>query len=113
MICLGSIADIEEGQSKGLESGNHYLFAVKKDGQVYLYLNSCPHLGTPLEWQEDKFLDADGALIQCSTHGALFEIATGHCLAGPCKGQFLKQVPYFNDNGLLMVDEQNLRGPAF
>jgi nitrite reductase/ring-hydroxylating ferredoxin subunit len=113
VICLGSTEDIAEGQSKGQETGNTYLFAVKKDGQVYLYLNSCPHLGTPLEWQEDKFLDPDGALIQCSTHGALFEIESGHCLVGPCQGQFLKAVPFFNDNGLIMVEEKNLRGPAF
>lgn len=113
MICLGSFDDIPEGQSRGLEHGNHYLFGVRRDGQLYLYLNRCPHLGTPLEWQENKFLDADGALIQCSTHGALFQIENGQCLVGPCKGQYLKAVPFWLDNGLIMVDESKLGGPAF
>ena len=113
MICVGSTSDIQEGTSRGIETGDHYLFAVKKDGVVYLYMNRCPHLGTPLEWEQDKFLDPDGALIQCSTHGALFAIESGHCLAGPCKGQYLKAVPFLEDNGLMMVDEKHLRGPAF
>ncbi len=80
MITLCHIDDIEEGCSKGFEVLNKYLFAVKKDGRTYLYYNYCPHLGTPLEWQEDQFLDSDGALIQCSTHGALFLIENGQCI---------------------------------
>ncbi|MEX0618902.1 MAG: Rieske (2Fe-2S) protein [Pseudohongiellaceae bacterium] len=105
MICVASVHDIQEGCSRGIEYGNHYLFAVKKDDQVYLYRNRCPHLGTPLEWEEDRFLDSDGALIQCSTHGALFQIETGHCLAGPCQGKYLQAVPFIVDSGLMMVEE--------
>lgn len=108
MICVGSSADIAEGQSKGFDLEGAYLFAVKRDDQVYLYRNSCPHLGTPLEWQEDTFLDPDGALIQCATHGALFEIESGRCISGPCLGQRLQAVPYILDNGLIMVEESSL-----
>ena len=107
MICVGSVIDIEEGASKGFDVEGAYFFAVKRDDKVYLYRNSCPHLGTPLEWEEDKFLDSDGSLIICSTHGALFEIETGRCLAGPCKGQYLQAVSYILDNGLLMVEEKH------
>lgn len=108
MITVMAIDDLEEGSSKGLEINNLYLFAVKKDDQVYLYWNRCPHLGTPLEWEEDRFLDADGALIQCSTHGALFQIENGLCLVGPCKGKSLQLIPYIVDNGLMMVEEKYL-----
>jgi len=108
MICVGSSTDIVEGQSKGLDIDGAYLFAVKKDNQIYLYRNSCPHLGTPLEWEEDTFLDPDGTLIQCATHGALFEIETGHCISGPCQGQYLRAVPFVLDNELIMVDESHL-----
>ena len=109
MICIGSLSDIEEGTSKGFDLENAFLFAVKRDDNIYLYKNYCPHLGTPLEWEEDRFLDADGSLIQCSTHGALFEIDTGVCLAGPCKGQSLTPIPFIIDNELIMVDEKHLR----
>ena len=111
MISLLAIDDIEEGTSRGLEVNNLYLFAVKKDDQITLYFNRCPHLGTPLEWEEDRFLDADGALIQCSTHGALFRIEDGRCLAGPCKGKYLLAVPFIIDKGIIMVEAKHLRPP--
>ena len=110
MICIGSKEDFPEGASKGIEIDGCYLFAVKKDDHLYLYRNWCPHLGTPLEWEEDKFLDPEGALIQCSTHGALFEIESGQCLAGPCRGQYLRKVEYVVDNQLVMVDITSLQG---
>lgn len=94
MTVLCHIDEIPEDGSKGLEVGEHNLFAVKKDGQVYLYHNQCPHLGVELNWQEDQFLDMDNALIQCATHGALFIIEDGECVAGPCQGQRLVPVPF-------------------
>ncbi len=111
MICAITRDEIDEGASKGIEVANTFLFAVKKDDQIFLYRNRCPHLGTPLEWQEDRFLDADGALIQCSTHGALFQIEDGHCLAGPCKGKYLEAIPFVEENGMIMVDEAAIPPP--
>ena len=108
MISLIATDDIEEGTSKGIDIDNYYMFAVKKDDQIHLYWNRCPHLGTPLEWEEDRFLDADGALIQCSTHGALFRIEDGHCMAGPCKGMHLQKIAFIIDSGMIMVSEDQL-----
>ncbi len=105
MIELTDINDIEEDTSKGFEINNQYLFVVRKDGGCYVYWNRCPHLGTPLEWEEDRFLDADGALIQCSTHGALFQIDTGLCLAGPCKGKSLQAIDFTMEGNKIMVEE--------
>ncbi len=109
MISLIDTADIEEGTSRGIELDNHYMFAVKKDDQLFLYWNRCPHLGTPLEWEENRFLDSDAALIQCSTHGALFQIEDGRCLAGPCKGKHLQAIPFIVVNGMITVEESALR----
>ena len=103
MTVLCHIDDIPEQQSKGFKLGNDNLFAVKKAGQVYLYRNSCPHLGVELNWQEDKFLDMDGMLIQCSTHGALFLIEDGECVAGPCQGQQLQKVDFEIIDGQLTL----------
>jgi nitrite reductase/ring-hydroxylating ferredoxin subunit len=112
MISIISADEIEEGTSKGIEVNELYMFAVKKDAKVFLYWNRCPHLGTPLEWEEDRFLDPDGALIICSTHGALFEIEGGRCLAGPCKGKHLQAIPFILDKGMVMVEESALRAPT-
>jgi len=61
-------------------------FIVKKDDSFFGYVNRCPHLGRPLQWNPNVFLDKDKKNIQCTAHGALFEITTGLCTAGPCLG---------------------------
>ena len=108
MISLLRVDQMADGTSRGIEYRNVYLFAVKRDGQIHLYYNRCPHLGTPLEWEQDRFLDADGALIQCATHGALFQIEDGYCLAGPCRGKYLQSVPHQLRDGELLVDPADL-----
>ena len=57
------------------------------------------------------FLDDDGELIKCSTHGALFNIEEGLCLLGPCKGKRLQKVPFFIENGMLSIKESCLIPP--
>ena len=36
MIAIFKVDDIEEGSSKGFEVNNVYMFAVKKDEQIYV-----------------------------------------------------------------------------
>ncbi|HBX38183.1 Rieske (2Fe-2S) protein [Pseudohongiella sp. SYSU M77423] len=108
MITLCHQSDIEEGRAKGFDVNGKQLFAVKKDEQLFLYYNYCPHLGTPLEWLEDQFLDPDGVFIQCATHGALFQIENGQCIQGPCKGKSLKPIPFELGNGFMMVEESQV-----
>lgn len=103
MTVLCHIDDIEHGTSKGFELGEQRFFAVKWHDQIYLYRNHCPHLGIELNWQEDKFLDMDGSLIQCSTHGALFLIEDGQCVAGPCQGERLEQIPFEIHQGNITI----------
>lgn len=66
------------------------LVIVRRLGHVFAYENSCPHIGTPLDFMPDQFLTRDRRHLLCSTHGALFEIATGLCIHGPCKGRSLR-----------------------
>jgi len=65
-------------------------FVVRNDGQYFAYRNSCPHTGSPLDWVEHQFLDAEGALIQCAVHDARFLIESGECVFGPCPGESLE-----------------------
>ena len=80
---------LAEAQSRGFDIDGLKLVAIRKEGQVFVYRNRCPHRGVPLEWEADQFLDLSGSLIQCATHGALFLIESGECVAGPCAGQSL------------------------
>ena len=79
------------------------LFVVHKDGKFSAYINSCPHTGVNLEWQQDQFLDMDNMFIQCSTHDALFEVDTGLCIAGPCVGDSLERVDLVIEDGQIAV----------
>ncbi len=113
---LCRLDDIEDGQAKGftlgqgLEAGQELeareIFVVREGARVFGYVNSCPHLGTPLDWQGDRFISLDNGLLMCATHGALFEIADGRCVAGPCKGQRLRGVSVSLDrDGRVVLDE--------
>jgi len=91
---LCKTSDIDDPGSKSFElkikRKTQAIFVVHKDTEFFAYINKCPHTGAPLEWQEDQFLDLDKALIMCSSHGALFQIDSGKCIAGPCAGDALE-----------------------
>jgi len=78
-------------------------FVVRSGTEVRGYVNHCPHAGHPLNLKPHQFLTPDGALILCSSHGALFEKQTGYCLAGPCSGQQLRAVPLEVRSGFVML----------
>lgn len=90
-------AALIEGKSLGFDLGEFKILAVRRAGQVYVYANRCPHRGVSLEWQADQFLDASASLIQCATHGALFLIENGECVAGPCEGKSLRAIECAED----------------
>lgn len=96
-MALCRLEEIEDGEGKGFVLGSgtarRELFVLREGRRLRAYVNACPHAGTPLDWQPDRFLDAGGSHILCATHGALFEIETGLCIAGPCKGDSLTPLP--------------------
>ena len=67
-------------------------FAVAFDGNVYAYVNRCPHQGTELDWQPGQMFDDSRLYLICATHGALFQPDSGRCVGGPCQGASLARV---------------------
>ncbi len=103
---LCQVEDIPQGASRGFARVNApNLFAVRNGEQVYLYRNLCPHAGFELNWLPDKFLDIDNEYILCTAHGALFDIASGLCVAGPCAGAYLHPVKFHIAAGGIYIDE--------
>lgn len=104
---LCAVVDIPDGGGKGLTvDGAHGpldIFVVRKGTTVSAYVNSCPHIGTPLDWVPDRFMDPSGGYIMCASHGALFDIADGACIAGPCAGARLQRVPVEVRDGILTL----------
>ncbi|QGM47345.1 Rieske (2Fe-2S) protein [Methylocystis heyeri] len=83
-------------------------------GKYYGYVNRCPHQGTRLDFEPRQFLDSGLQNLMCGKHGALFDIPTGHCNDGPCKGERLEPVEVVIDNeevcitGVILAEEDGL-----
>jgi nitrite reductase/ring-hydroxylating ferredoxin subunit len=81
-------------------------FVVRVHAEVRGYVNHCPHAGHPLDLMPQRFLTHDGALILCSSHGALFDKLTGYCIAGPCAGQSLHAIALKIEAGFVMLADE-------
>ena len=79
------------------------ILLVADGDHVRGYVDRCPHRGTPLAWTPDRYLDSRGEHLICATHGALFRIDDGHCIAGPCRGEALTPVEVRVEGGEVFV----------
>ena len=88
-----------------LQIGEAYFhgFVVRKDDDYYGYVDRCPHAGLPLSQELDDYLTPQADLISCSWHGALFRIASGRCIGGPCAGASLTPWPVGIVDGLIVT----------
>ena len=108
MICTS--ATLADG-GKGMRFSLHWngaiasAFAVRYDGRVYAYLNSCAHVPVELDWNEGEFFDQSGLYLVCSTHGATYQAATGYCILGPCKGARLVALKVVERSGKVYLLE--------
>ncbi len=104
---LCALDDVPDGGSQGFVAetaeGRRAVLAVRKGQSVFAYVNSCPHIGAPLDFKPGQFLNLEKTLIQCANHGALFRIEDGHCISGPCAGKDLQVVPVEVRDGTVYV----------
>ena len=108
-MLLCRLDELAAGSARGFLVGKSRVVAVRtRQGKVHAYLNRCPHLGVPLNWEDDQFMDSDGSLLRCATHGALFEPDSGLCILGPCRGDHLWQLECTIRDGLIEIDASEL-----
>jgi nitrite reductase/ring-hydroxylating ferredoxin subunit len=105
-IAICRLDEIPDGSARGFRlpgpPGRELrAFAVRRGDAVHAYVNRCPHRGTPLDWVPDQLLDAAGEHLVCATHGAVFRVEDGVCLAGPCAGDQLEPCPVAVRDGVL------------
>jgi nitrite reductase/ring-hydroxylating ferredoxin subunit len=93
-VAVAPLARLEDPGTQGFawDGWEHWGFVVRVGDEVAAFRNVCPHAGHPLHYAPDAFLTADGALLICASHGALFERLTGACIAGPCAGRALQRL---------------------
>ena len=83
---------IEVGVAAERDAVHDSLMLTRRGDSVRAYRNICPHAGRRLDWAPNQFLIEDGYVI-CSAHGAMFQLASGECVSGPCRGASLAAVP--------------------
>ncbi len=108
MTRLCAIDEIDDGDSGVFfaeHEGHMQGFIVVRQGTMaYVYINSCPHIGAPLDFTPGRFLTPEKDFILCSTHGALFRIEDGHCVSGPCADQSLSPISIkINDGEIHLI----------
>ena len=105
---LLALAAIEDGGLAEVEAtvdGDAESLILHRDGTgVRAWFNVCPHAGRRLDWAPGKFLRSNGLLV-CAAHGASFELGSGTCVAGPCRGQSLRTVAVeVRDGGVYLAN---------
>jgi|OpeIllAssembly_1097287.scaffolds.fasta_scaffold209435_2 nitrite reductase/ring-hydroxylating ferredoxin subunit len=93
--------DIVDGGARGFDptaAGRDTVFVVRQGEALFGWHDQCPHEGvTPLPYKRHGYLNKSGSRIVCFAHGAQFDIRTGLCLTGPCKGDSLTPLALFVD----------------
>ena len=104
---LCALADLEVTGSREFTVGEGDWplrgFIVRTATGIAAYVNYCPHAGHPLNIRPNRFLTPDGNLILCCSHGALFARDNGLCIAGPCQGRKLTQIPVDTVSGYVLL----------
>lgn len=107
-IALCRSDEIPDGTARGFAVGERKLriLVVRRGAEHFAYVNRCPHVGTPLDWSDDAFMDRSGRHLMCATHGALFRPEDGVCVAGPCQGDRLEPFPIAVRDGVVHALEE-------
>lgn len=79
------------------------LLVLRAGDAVRVFHNVCPHAGRRLELAPGRFI-VDAGMLLCAAHGACFTIPAGDCVAGPCRGQRLREVASEVRGGEIWID---------
>ena len=94
MIALCRLDELAATGARGVTlADGREIVVVQTAHGAKAYRNSCPHQGIPLETFPDRFLTEARDLLICTGHGALFRVEDGVCVAGPCNGARLVEIP--------------------
>ena len=84
------------------EGGDVFMgLVVHFGGKLVGYVDSCPHFGWPLAY-DDRHLFS-GEHLLCTGHGALFKPLDGMCVAGPCLDEALSEWPVEVVDGVVLT----------
>ncbi len=100
---LCAIEEIKPGSGHEViisgEAGPQYVALFQSGSEVVAYANICPHQGRNLSFAPGEFLFGNDGRLICPHHGACFDLASGLCTDGPCKGDSLTPLPVIVRDG--------------
>jgi nitrite reductase (NADH) small subunit len=76
-IPIGDVSVLSEGDLRQFSAGNREFAVCRKDGQIHVLDNACPHVGGPLGHGH-----LDGHRIVCPWHAWSFDCRTGVAAPG-------------------------------
>lgn len=98
---VAPVADLPDGRPVQRQAGDVPIFVLRRDEQVTVLADRCPHLSAPLSDGEVVGAGAD-ARVACPWHGSEFRLADGDVVHGPATAP----VPCFETrvvDGMLQV----------
>lgn len=78
LVRVASVEDVGPGQLLAVEAGGRRICLANVDGEIYAFPDNCTHKDFPLS---AGLLEDD--VVECSWHGARFDIRTGRALSLP------------------------------
>jgi naringenin degradation protein FdeD len=106
-VAVGDLTEIDDPGCREFSIGDGDWpfrgFVVRQGDEVFAYQNFCAHVGHPLNWKPDSFLTKDNSAIICASHGAMYDIKSGQCIAGPAGGRQLRSVEMSVRDGVIYV----------
>lgn len=89
----GGVAEVADGAAveavATFDGMAQSLIITRVGASLAAFHNICPHAGRRLDWAPGQFLIDQGRLV-CAVHGAAFDLGSGVCVSGPCKGAALR-----------------------
>lgn len=73
-------------------------FLIEHEKGIECWLNYCKHITTVKLHDGDKLPTRDEEIV-CNNHGAMFDMKSGDCSHGPCRGSRLTRLEIQLDEG--------------
>lgn len=98
---------IPDGGAREVYAGPHddplHVVLFRQGETVIAYRNMCPHFLLPLNAGPGRFIMLKDGLVMCAWHSAVFRVADGKGIDGPCMGGSLEPLPLIHRDGVLFL----------
>lgn len=113
---IARLAELPDGalaeRTARVDGDQESLILHRAGDTVRAWLNVCPHAGRRLDWAPGEFLRTKSGELVCAVHGATFGLGDGRCVAGPCVGAHLRELPLTVRDGEVLLGGEGGDAPA-